>query len=307
MASGTDRVRTAWEDGPCVGTGIQEKYRTSSLDRVAGRCFSAVMASPMLVCSMPISSDRKSLEMEGLLRRFPKIRPPLPEEYRKRYVSDYRENRQGRVGVARLVATLEAWMHRTIASIPGSRVLELGAGTLNHIPFEPLVDQYDVIEPFHALWVDSPHRAKVTHFYDDVINVPLTARYDKLISVAVVEHLTALPDIIVQCARRLSNGGSFSAGLPSEGGLAWYCAWRLGTGTVYRLRTGLSYEPIMRHEHVNTAKEIEATVRLFFGDIERRRFPLPFLHTSFYTVLTARNPDLCACDQWEHARSRQGF
>jgi SAM-dependent methyltransferase len=242
-------------------------------------------------------------EIAALLRRFPKSRPPLPEAHRQRYVLDYRENRQGRRGVARFVAGLEAWMHRSVAGVAGAKVLELGAGTLNHLPFELAPERYDVIEPFHELWADSLGRAQVDHFYDDIQDIPENERYDKIISIAVLEHLTDLPDVLVSCAQHLVPGGSFVAGFPSEGGLAWYSAWRFGTGTAYRLRTGLSYAPLMRHEHVNGAQEIESIVRRFFRTVNNRRFPLPLFQTSLYSVLTAWDPDLQACELWTRARA----
>jgi hypothetical protein len=250
------------------------------------------------VYSVPIAP-----EIAELLKRFPKSRPPLPEPHRQRYVSDYRRNRQGLSGIPRFVASLEAWMHKSIAGVVGEKVLELGAGTLNHLSFESSSGRYDVIEPFHELWADSPERAKVHHFYDDIRDVPPDERYDKIISIAVLEHLTELPDVVAHCAQHLAAGGAFAAGFPSEGGLAWYSAWRFGTGTAYRLRTGLSYAPLMRHEHVNDAREIESVVRQFFRTVDRCRFPLPLFQASLYTVLTARDPDLLACEQWTQARS----
>jgi SAM-dependent methyltransferase len=243
-------------------------------------------------------------EARELLKRYPKPRPPLPEAHRKWYLSHYRQNRQGVSGVSRVVSRLESWMHRSVAKVAGSNILELGAGTLNHIPFEAAPMRYDVIEPFHELWADSPERGKVARFYNDIRDVPSEERYDKILSVAVLEHLTDLPGILAECALRMANGGAFVAGIPSEGGLAWYSAWRFGTGTAYRLRTGLSYAPLMRHEHVNSAPEIETLVRYFFRRIERSRFPVPLFQASLYTVLIARDPDLPACGQWLEAKKR---
>lgn len=194
-------------------------------------------------------------------------------------------------------------MHRSLAGITGATILELGAGTLNHLPFESGTERYDVVEPFHELWADSPGRGHVDRFYDDIRDVPPNEHYDKIISIAVLEHLTDLPDVVANCARHLTPAGVFAAGFPSEGGLAWYSAWRFGTGTAYRLRTGLSYAPLMRHEHVNGAREIESVVRRFFRAVDRRRFPLPIFQASLYSLLTARDPDLRACEQWTRARS----
>lgn len=245
-----------------------------------------------------VSLDRFDPKIRAILDRFPKSRPPLPEAHRQRYVADYRENRQGRSGVARLVAGLEAWMHRSIAEVPGSSILELGAGTLNHLPFESTAERYDVIEPFHELWQDSPELGRVTCFYDDIREVSPDDRYDKIISVAVLEHLVELPDVIAHCALRLAAKGAFAAGFPTEGGLAWYSAWRFGTGTAYGLRTGMDYAPLMRHEHVNKAYEIDAVLRLFFPAMTIRRFPLPWFHGSLYTTIVASNPDRRACEEW---------
>lgn len=242
--------------------------------------------------------------MQDLLKRFPKTRPPLPEAYRERYVFDYRHNRYGKSGAVRLAAALEGWMHRRIAEVPGKRTLELGAGTLNHLPYERNVGRYDVVEPFRELLEDAPGKDRIGRFYDDIRDVPTGEQYDRIISIAVLEHLTELPDIVVGCAERLGPGGVFAAGIPNEGGLAWYLAWRFGTGTAYRLRTGLSYAPFTRHEHVNQAKEIESVVRIFFRKVSRRRFPVPVLQASLYTVLEAQDPDLSMCNQYKQARQR---
>ncbi len=188
-------------------------------------------------------------------------------------------------------------MHRSIADVKGTSILELGAGTLNHLPFESTVERYDVIEPFHELWEDSQGLGRVSRFYDDIRQVSVDERYDKIISIAVLEHLVELPDVVAHCALRLASEGAFAAGFPSEGGVAWYSAWRFGTGTAYRLQTGLDYAPLMRHEHVNKAYEIESVLRLFFSSIEMRT-PLPSFHGSLYTVIVASNPDLRTCHEW---------
>jgi len=78
-------------------------------------------------------------------------------------------------------------------------------------------------------------------------------QYDRVLSVAVLEHLGEMPAIIAASARLIRQGGVFQAGIPAEGGLLWGLAWRLTTAIAYRARTGLAYAPVMRHEHLNTA------------------------------------------------------
>jgi SAM-dependent methyltransferase len=230
--------------------------------------------------------------VENLLATYPRRRPPLGPELQARYVEEYRANRTGKAPINAIVLALEGWMHRQIA-LRGSAgsVLELGGGTLNHLPYERVVDAYDVVEPFEELWRHNPHRARVRRIYSDITDVPAANRYDRVISVAVLEHLTELPSVVARAALKLSPSGYFQAGIPSEGGFLWGLAWRSVTAPAFRLRTGLPYDSLMRHEHVNTAREIVAVVRHMFREVSIRRFPLPLLHGSFYTYLEAR--DVC--------------
>jgi hypothetical protein len=191
---------------------------------------------------------------------------------------------------------LEGWMHRQVAEgVTGGSLLEIGAGNLNHVAYHPNVRNYDVVEPFRELWEDSPHRARVRRMYSDLEEVPETDRYDCIVSIAVLEHLTMLPFIIARSGLLLDEDGSFRAGFPSEGGLAWGLAWRLTTGLEYRLQRGLDYGALMRHEHVNTAREILALLDHFYERVEVSRFPLPFAGLSFYTVAIARGPRIERC------------
>jgi hypothetical protein len=83
---------------------------------------------------------------------------------------------------------------------------------------------------------------------------------------------------------------------------AWGLAWRLTTGIEYRLRRGLDYGAIMRHEHLNTAGEILALLNHFFEQVEVLRFPSSFEHLSFYTTAIARRPRLDRCRSFNALR-----
>lgn len=193
-------------------------------------------------------------------------------------------------------------MHRQVATAkPGSRILELGAGTLNHLPYENSPAAYDIVEPFRQLWEDNPRLNKVSHVYSDISEVP-EQRYDAIISIAVLEHLTELPYVVARCGLLLSPDGQIKAGIPSEGGFLWSLGWRSTTGLSFRLRTGLSYEPYMRHEHVNVADEIVAVVQYFFENVAILRFPLPTRNLSLYTGIIASTPRLSRCTEFVKAR-----
>ncbi len=237
-------------------------------------------------------------KLQLLLESYPRVRPALSRQHQELYVREYQRSRSGGRGLPALVATMESWMHRQVAgSEQGGRILEIGAGTLNHVSYEKNPSQYDAVEPFRELWENSPNRNKVTAIYNDISDIPAGNRYDRIVSVAVLEHLTDLPSILAQSALLLAKSGSLRAGIPSEGGFLWSLGWRATTGISYRLRTGLSYERVMRHEHVNSSDEIIAVTGYMFRNVTIRRFPLSGKHLSLYTSLIATDPCLQTCQE----------
>ena len=187
-------------------------------------------------------------------------------------------------------------MHRRVGDgVSEGRLLEIGAGNMNHVPFLPAATTCDAVEPFRELWHDSPDRSRMGRIYSSLEEIPPGAQYDCIFSVAVLEHLADLPAILARAGLLLRNGGTFRAGIPSEGGFLWGLSWRLTTAIEYRLRHGLAYGPIMRYEHLNSADEILTMLRYFYGYVEVSRFPLPFRHFSFYASLIAGRPHLDRC------------
>ncbi len=86
-------------------------------------------------------------------------------------------------------------MHRRIAreARDGLATLEIGAGTLNHLRYEPNQAAYDIVEPAHYQFANSPFLSQVRNIYDDVKEVPPETRYDRIISIATFEHICNLP------------------------------------------------------------------------------------------------------------------
>jgi hypothetical protein len=90
--------------------------------------------------------------VELLLARYPKIRPVLPPAIAAIYLRQYTENRSGKTAAASAAQRLESWMHRQVAAdlvdgVP-RETLELGAGMLNQLAYEPPGGAYDIVEPF---------------------------------------------------------------------------------------------------------------------------------------------------------------
>ncbi len=187
-------------------------------------------------------------------------------------------------------------MHRKAAadSAPSKKTLEIGAGTLNHLPYEPDVLNYDIVEPFHYLFESSPHLPRISSFYDDLSEVPADASYDRIISIATFEHICDLPAIVAKCGLLLADDGNLRVGIPSEGTILWKLGYKLTTGLEFKRKYGLDYEILMRHEHVNTAAEVEEVLRYYFYDVRRNVFGIaPFL--SIYQFFRCSRPIVERC------------
>lgn len=196
-------------------------------------------------------------------------------------------------------------MHRKLAEDVKSgspkSTLEIGAGTLNQLPYEPLSDPYDIIEPFRELYESSPSLARVRNIYADILEIPHSAKYDRIISVAVLEHICNLPEVVAQSGLLLADGGQFRAGIPSEGTILWRLGWKTTTALAFKRRYNLDYAVLMKHEHVNSAKEIENVVRYFFSEVKRSVFGLA-RSVSFYQFYACAKPRLDECRDYLRPR-----
>lgn len=235
--------------------------------------------------------------------QFPKTRPALPPALERLHARTYEANRQGETTASSLSLMLERWLHRQVAAdVTGGvgsqskTTLEIGAGTLNQLPHEPVVGPYDIVEPFRTLYFGSPLLTRVRTVYADIAEVPASARYDRITSTATFEHLTDLPRVVAAAGRLLAPDGALRVAIPSEGTPLWTLGWKLTTGLEFRLKHGLDYGLLLRHEHVNTAREIEAVLRHYFADLRARVFGLS-RSLSFYQFFECRGPHVERCRQ----------
>jgi hypothetical protein len=236
-----------------------------------------------------------------LFSDFPKQRAPLPPEYAAIYVQHYRNSREGNSQILGLAQRMERWMHNKVAEdVVGSSTkstLELGAGNLNQLPYEPQSRPYDIVEPFRKLYESSPQLERVRNFYADIAEIPADNRYQRITSIAVLEHVENLPEMVARSALLLDDNGSFRAGIPSEGTILWRLGWQLTTALDFRARYGLDYKVLMQYEHVNTAAEIEEVLRYFFAVTKRSVFGL-MRSLSFYQFLACSQPRLQRCAEY---------
>lgn len=233
-----------------------------------------------------------------MFENFPKTRSVLPPEFQAIYADQYKENRDGGSKASGIAQKLESWMHKKVAADVQSGIerstLEIGAGTLNQLPYEKNSNPYDIIEPFHSLFESSPFRDRIRNVYDDISEIPADTKYDRIISIAAFEHICNLPEVIARSGLLLSEGGNLRCGIPSEGTIMWKLGYTFSTGLEFKRKYGLDYQVLMSHEHVNTAKEIEEVLNYFFADVKSSVFGLA-KSISFYQFYACKKPILGRC------------
>lgn len=203
-----------------------------------------------------------------ILDKFPKKRIELPEAYQRIYNSHYLSNREGKYKTTSLSQKLESWMHRKVAAdlqgnTPNKSTLEIGAGTLNQLKYEPEGVPYDIVEPFGELFEGSSLLSRIRKVYKDISEIPATQRYDRITSIATFEHIMDLPFVVATAAKLLAEGGHLRIAIPNEGTIMWTLGTKV-TGYEFKKKYGLHYSTLMQYEHVNTAHDIEEVLEYFF-------------------------------------------
>lgn len=232
---------------------------------------------------------------------FPKRRPPLPPKFAEIYSEHYQSNRRGASAASGLSQKLEAWMHRQVAadiSAGQSRsTLEIGAGTLNHLAYEPHSAPYDIVEPFRDLYSSAPELCRIRRIFADLREIPPGNKYSRIISIATFEHICNLPEVVARCGLLLSREGQLRVAIPSEGTALWRLGWQFTTGLEFRLKYNLDYGVMMKHEHVNTAADIRNVLRYFFSRVERACFGIN-ASLSLYQFYACSEPHHRSCSQY---------
>lgn len=237
-----------------------------------------------------------------MLRNFPKTRPSLPPEISRIYVAHYKQNRTGGTPASLLSQKMESWLHSQVAADVGfdrsnKTTLEIGAGTLNQLPYEPPFGPYDIIEPFRELYEGSSLLRRIRNIYSDIREISGHEQYDRITSIATFEHVCNLPEVIARSGLLLKRKGVFRVSIPSEGTFLWTLGWKLTTGREFKIKYGLDYGLLMKHEHVNSAKEIENLLRYFFEEVHVKVFGLNKVF-SLYQFYTCTSPVTGRCREY---------
>jgi hypothetical protein len=234
-----------------------------------------------------------------MFENFPKKRKLLPEKYLRIFQEHYKANRNGSTCASSISQRFERWMHKIIARdvnncTEDAPTLEIGAGTLNHLQYEPHIKTYDIIEPSSYLYVDSPQLDRIRKVYADIKYVPDTASYKRIVSIATFEHITNLPQVVAKAGLLLGENGQLRVSIPSEGELLWKWAQAISTGLEFRLKYKLDYNVLIQCEHINTAGQIEEVLSYFFNEVDCSLFGFS-KKLSLYQFYGCSLPDLYKC------------
>lgn len=242
--------------------------------------------------------------IKNIIFKFPKKRKELPPEYKKIYTEHYLVNREGKSAATSYSKKLESWLHKKIAKDVVGRdfkktTLEIGAGTLNQLSFEPCNKSYDIVEPFKELYEGSVELKNIRSIYSDISAIKGVA-YDRITSVAVFEHIVDLPSVVAHAALLLNDGGCLRTAIPSEGTPLWKLGTKI-TGYEFNKKYNLDYEVLMDYEHVNTAEEIEYVLNYFFEQSEARNFGIN-KSLSIYQFFVHKNPKITLAKEYLSSR-----
>lgn len=161
------------------------------------------------------------------------------------------------------------------------RVLEVGAGTGEHLPFvRHGFDQY-VLTDLDPATLEvaqkklAPQRGNIQ--FEVQAGSGLTYpddSFDRLLAVHVLEHIYEPHRALKEWRRVLKHGGVMSILIPTDPGLAWRLGRHLGPRR-NAIAQGIAYDYVMAREHVNPVGNLIAILRHYFPQASQAWWPLP--------------------------------
>lgn len=160
----------------------------------------------------------------------------------------------------------------------GGNVLEVGAGSGEHLKYcSTQFDSYLLTDISSESVEDAKRkhaeRSNVICEIADACELPYGDNsFDRLISVANLEHLP-FPHLVLKEWRRLvRHNGLISITIPTEGGIAW------GVGRWFTTRRsfaklGLDLDYLIAREHINCCSRLVSLIRHEFPDLTEVWFP----------------------------------
>ena len=168
--------------------------------------------------------------------------------------------------------------HRFISREGGNimgKVLDLGAGVGYHLNFEKISKKRKYI----CLDSDSKKLQRIKN--ENVIKlcascekIPLKANsVDLVIASHILEHIDKLERCLSEIKRVLKKKGILIVVLPCDPGLLWRMLALFSPSRRRLKRLGISYDEVMKHEHVNSVKYCIKNLNNEFKPVKEKFFP----------------------------------
>jgi ubiquinone/menaquinone biosynthesis C-methylase UbiE len=219
--------------------------------------------------------------MEGAVMALKKNFIPVPpsEEMGKLWLQNYDQSNYGSDLSSKVLKNTHALIERQFTENDFfSQVLEIGAGTLAHLPFvRHRFDRY--IASDHDDLVLDPMRLRllppgVEQQRVEGSKLPFSNdSFDRLIATHVLEHVPAPHLAVEEWARVLKPGGVLSIILTCDPGLAWRQGRHLGPRRKAE-RVGLPYDYYMAREHINSIFNLLQIMKYHFPRRKEMWWPL---------------------------------
>lgn len=162
------------------------------------------------------------------------------------------------------------------------RVLEVGAGTGEHIQFVRHRFYEYVLTDLDPKTLNVA-RAKLAGTHDGKIGFEVQTggelaypdnTFDRLIATHVLEHIYKPHLALKEWRRVLKDGGVLSILIPTDPGMAWRLGRHLGPRK-NAIKHGIDYDYVMAREHVNSSNNLIALLRHYFSGSKEAWWPLP--------------------------------
>ncbi len=161
-----------------------------------------------------------------------------------------------------------------------SKVLEIGAGTGEHLPFvKHRFDQYVLTDlDEKTLEVAKQKLAgnnKLSFEKQSGEGLSYADNsFDRLIASHVLEHIYQPHLVLKEWRRVVKNGGIISVLIPTDPGMAWRLGRHLGPRK-NAIAQGIAYDYVMAREHVNSCTNLIALLRHYFPERTETWWPTP--------------------------------
>ncbi|HEX6592070.1 MAG TPA: class I SAM-dependent methyltransferase [Moraxellaceae bacterium] len=193
--------------------------------------------------------------------------------------------------------------HRlTERAIPASAhypdVIEIGAGTGEHLPFvRHRYDRY-VLTDLDSKTLDiARQKLPATLSAKAAFEAQPSGRlqygdnsFDRLVATHVLEHIYQPHLALKEWQRVVRKDGTLSILIPTDPGMAWRLGRHLGPRR-HALRQGLAYDYLMAREHVNSCNNLIALLRHYFPQRTEHWWPtpIPSIDLNLFFLFTAKN------------------